>query len=269
MMRSQTAVLLKADASGAKSIEEPGLLHDLRFRALLGAAAWSGLPPAVRHRFSRRLNPGASVTYAGEIIECRRSRFGKLIAQLCRIIGAPLPLYEDVAVPAVVTVTEDSATGGQFWTRIYGRHTGFPQVIHSSKRFAGPTGLEEYLGFGLGIALAVSADSRALRFCGDHYFIAIGKLRLRLPKSLEPGALTISHVDQGDDRFTFVLTLRHALFGEIIHQAALFHERLPRHSKTNTKNDTLGIPDGNGRGRHPVSPRTDPASGVATISPMR
>jgi hypothetical protein len=61
-------------------------------------------------------------------------------------------------VAAVVTVTEDAQAGGQFWTRMYNRAHGFPQVIHSSKRFAGPTGLEEYLGWGFGIALAVSAD---------------------------------------------------------------------------------------------------------------
>jgi hypothetical protein len=226
MMRSLTAVLPNAEAYGAEPVENSHLLHDLRFRALLGAAAWSGLPPAVRRRFSKRLSPGVSVTYAGEIVESRRSRFGKLIAQLCRLIGGPLPLHDDVAVPAVVTVTEDGATGGQFWTRMYGRPCGFPQVIHSSKRFAGPTGLEEYLGFGFGIALTVSADDRALHFRSDHYFVAVGRVRLPLPRWLGPGALTISHVDRGDGGFAFVLALRHPLFGEIIRQTGLFRERL-------------------------------------------
>ncbi len=38
-------------------------------------------------------------------------------------------------------MTEDGASGGQFWTRMYGRLRGLRQVIHSSERFAGPTGL--------------------------------------------------------------------------------------------------------------------------------
>lgn len=198
---------------------------DPRYRALLDGAAWSRLSPAVRQRFSRRLEAGASVTYAGEIVESRRTRFGFLLAQLCRLIGGPLPLHDDVAVPAVVTVTEDAAAGGQVWTRMYGRVRGFPQVINSSKRFAGPTGLEEYLGCGFGIALAVNADALGLHFRSDHYFIALSGVRLRLPRWLGPGALTISHTERRDGWFAFVLSLRHPLFGEIIRQTGLFRER--------------------------------------------
>jgi hypothetical protein len=212
----------QADAGGVD--REEAVLHDLRFRALLGTSAWSVLPPAIRERFSKRLAGGAAVTYVGEIVESRMTRLGWLIAQLCRAIGGPLPLGCDVAVPAVVTVTEDAATGGQFWTRMYGRSRGFPQVIHSSKRFAGRTGLEEYLGCGFGIALRVSADAAALHFHSDHYFLAMGPIRLRIPRLLAPGALTISHVDRPDGWFAFRLSLRHRLFGEIIHQTGLFRE---------------------------------------------
>jgi hypothetical protein len=204
---------------------EPGDLHDLRFRTLLGAADWGRLPQVVRDRFSRRLSPGVAVTYVGEIVESRRTWPGLVLAQLCRAIGAPLPLGDDLGVAAVVTVTEDGRTGGQFWTRMYGRAGGFPQVIHSSKRFAGPTGLEEYLGCGFGIALGVSADARALHFHSRHYFLALGPMRLRLPSWLAPGALTISHVDRGDGRFDFVLDLRHPLLGEILRQVGVFRER--------------------------------------------
>jgi hypothetical protein len=205
--------------------QECAALHDLRFSALVGPAAWSRLPAAVRARFSKRLAPDAAVTYVGTIVDSRRTLAGRLLAGLCRLIGAPLPLDADVGVPAVVTVTEDGASGGQFWTRMYGRLRGFPQVIHSSKRFAGPTGLEEYLGCGFGIALTVSADEQALHFHSDHYFLAVGGVRLGLPRWLGPGALTISHVDHGDERFAFVLSLVHPLFGEIIRQTGIFRER--------------------------------------------
>jgi len=212
-----------------------GSLHDLRFSALLGAAAWLRLPPAVRQRFSKRLDAGAAVTYVGEITESHRTRFGRLLAGLCRLIGAPLPLHDDVAVPAIVTVTEDGAAGGQFWTRMYGRTRGFPQVIHSSKRFAGPTGLEEYLSWGFGIALTVSADSQALHFHNDHYFVALGAVRVRLPPWLGPGALTISHVDRGDGSFAFVLVLRHRLFGEVIRQTGVFRERFAHNAREESR----------------------------------
>lgn len=200
-------------------------LEDPRFCALLGASAWSCLPENVRARFGKRLAGGSTATYAGQIAEARRTWCGWLLAQGCRAIGAPLPLRDEIGVSAVVTVTEDLRTGGQFWTRIYGRRRSFPQVIHSSKRFAGPTGLEEYLGYGFGIALTVSADRRALHFHSDHYFLSFGGLRLRLPRWLDPGALTISHVEGDRGTFLFVLTLRHPLFGEIIHQTGVFRER--------------------------------------------
>jgi hypothetical protein len=116
---------------------------------------------------------------------------------------------------------------------MYGRTRGFPQVIHSSKRFAGPTGLEEYLGCGFGISLTVSSDAEALHFHSDHYFIAFGAIRLRLPRWLGPGALTISHIERGDGWFAFVLMLRHALFGEVIRQTGMFRERIARDGEEN------------------------------------
>jgi hypothetical protein len=204
---------------------QPADLRDLRFRALLGEAGWSRLPQAVRDRFSKRLRPGMAVTYVGEITESRRNGAGQALAQLCRLIGAPLPLYDDLGVAAVVTVTEDGQAGGQFWTRMYNQAHGFPQVIHSSKRFAGPTGLEEYLGCGFGIALAVSADDTALHFHSRGYFLAVGGMRLRLPAWLAPGALTISHIDKGDGGFAFVLDLRHPLLGPMLRQVGVFRER--------------------------------------------
>lgn len=224
--------------SGGRVVAKPGEaddLHDLRFRALLGAEGWARLPEPVRARFSKRLRPGAAVTYVGEIVESRRTWPGLLLAQLCRLVGGPVPLHDDVGTPAVVTVTEDGRTGGQFWTRMYGRARGFPQVIHSSKRFAGGTGLEEYLGCGVGIALTVRADDEALHFLSRDYFLAIGRFRLRLPGWLAPGALTISHIDRGDGAFAFVLALRHPLFGDIINQTGVFRE-----SRTLAASEVLG-----------------------------
>jgi hypothetical protein len=190
------------------------------FRSLLGEAAWGTLPAAVQRRFARHLAAGACVTYAGEVAECRRSWAGWALAQAARVIGAPLPLFADTHVAASVTVTGDGK-GGQYWVRQYGRAHGFPQVIHSCKRFAGPTGLEEYLGLGFGIALQLRVEDGALLFVSDHYFWQCLGARIAISRYWL-GHLTIGHVDLGDGRFAFTLDLIHPLLGELVHQLAMF-----------------------------------------------
>ena len=193
-----------------------------RFRALVGERDWAALPAAVRARFGKRIGVCRTIHYAGEIVECRMSLAGRWLAQLARLIGAPLPLSRDVMVPASVCVTEDAVRGGQFWIRVYGRRRGFPQVIRSRKRFRGPTGLEEYIGRGFGIALRTEVAGGALHFVSDHYFLEAAGLRLRLPRWLAPGELRVSHVDCNHGRFAFMLRLRHRWLGELVCQAAMF-----------------------------------------------
>jgi len=135
-----------------------------------------------------------------------------------------LPTGAETGVPMVVTVTEDAASGGQIWTRICARSNGFPQVIHSAKRFAGPTGLEEYVGYGISMALLISVEHEALVFRSVGYSLQIGPLRLPLPPRLTPGDLTVTHSDLGGGTFRFTLEIVHPRFGKLIRQSALFQE---------------------------------------------
>jgi hypothetical protein len=203
---------------------DPAIL-DLRFRALLARDAWDSLPPLVQKRFSKRLNEGRVALYAGHICEARFSKAGWCLAQALRLIGAPLPLRRDVDVPAAVCVAEDPQGGGQLWTRIYHHQNGFPQMINSAKRFAGATGLEEYIGKGIGMALRVEAVAGGLAFISDHYFIQLGGLRMRIPYWLCPGKTEVLHIDRGEGGFDFSLQLVHPLFGELVYQRAEFRDQ--------------------------------------------
>jgi hypothetical protein len=202
-------------------------LCDLRFRTLLPDDDWKRLPPATRQRFSKRLADGRTAVYVGEIIEISFSRIGWWLAQAARLIGGPLPISTDRHVASIVTVTEDAATSGQVWTRIYARRNGFPQVIHSSKRFDGPTGLEEYLGSGVGMALRIVVDGEDLLFRSAGYFVQVGRLKLSLPAFLTPGALTVTHTDLGGGEFQFALQIIHPRFGMLVRQSAVFREATP------------------------------------------
>ena len=197
-------------------------LVDPRFRALLGEAAWARLPEAVRRRFSKCLAPDEALIYRGQVIVTELSRWGRILAFLTRAIGSPLPLSNGACGPALVVVTEDERLGGQSWTRIYSRTGRRPQTVHSAKCFRGPTGLEEHVGYGIGMALKVTVEDSALVFRSDHYFLTVGAQRIRLPQLLVPGEMCITHRDEGEGTFSFRLTLTHPQLGCLVHQRAHF-----------------------------------------------
>jgi hypothetical protein len=199
-------------------------VRDLRFRALMRDTDWSTLPDAIRRRFNKRLAGGQTAVYTGEVVDTFMSRSGWWLAQLARLIGGPLPLARGRHLPSVVTVTEDKASRGQIWTRLYSRRHGFPQVIHSVKRFAGPTGLEEYVGRGVGMTLTVDARDCALIFRSKDYFVELGSWRFVLPRWLTPGALYVTHAELPDGKFSFTLQVIHPRLGLLIRQMAIFRE---------------------------------------------
>jgi Domain of unknown function (DUF4166) len=226
-MRTEAVAFAVAPITGneprADSRTDPEL-GDLRFRALLSECEWAQLPVAIRRRFSKRLPAGGTTVYAGEILETKMNFGGWILAQVLRLIGGPLPTTRCVHVPSVVTVTEDKTSGGQIWTRFYSRREGFPQVVHSIKRFAGSTGLEEYVGYGVGMSLALAVCEGALIFRSRDYFMQLFGRRFVLPAWLCPGELTVIHAEVADGRFSFTLQLRHPRFGLLLRQMALYRE---------------------------------------------
>jgi hypothetical protein len=220
------ALLLEKWPAGTTHAQRCGLnLPDDRFRMVMGEENWARLAPPVRRRFSRKLIGAASLVYQGEVTDIAASRIGRVVSELGRLIGAPLPLdFDTVGMAAVVTVTEDVAGCGQVWTRAYGRKRGFPQIIHSSKRFGGPTGLQEYVGCGLVMMLRMHEDRGGLVFESAGFLLHLGRRRFQLPAWLVPFRVTVRHDECGDGRFAFSLRVSNRVLGELIRQTALFDE---------------------------------------------
>lgn len=220
--RIETQASAAPSAPAPRQMPSARPLADLRFRTLIGEAAWGELPDAVCRRFSKCLAPEDALIYRGKVAATELSPPGRILAFLARAIGSPLPLTNGATGPALVVVTEDERLGGQSWTRIYMRAGRAPQTVHSAKRFRGPTGLEEYVGYGIGMALKATVEEGALVFRSDHYFLTLGPWRMRLPRLLEPGEMRITHREEGGGSFSFRLLLTHPLLGRLVHQLAYF-----------------------------------------------
>jgi hypothetical protein len=194
------------------------------YRALVGEAAWRQLPQAVQRRFDRLLAPGESALYVGEVASTALTKVGWIWAQVARALGAPLPLRALTRTAAAVVVTADCTEHTQLWTRIYHEPGRLPQVVRSMKSFAGSTGLEERVGGGIGMALTVSVQARALVFRSAGYFWRCGRMRVPLPLWLTPGRIEVVHREERTGRFSFTLNVTHPWFGQIVHQVAFFKD---------------------------------------------
>lgn len=196
-----------------------------RFEKLVAPDRWAKLAPAIRKRFCKPIMAGESTVYQGQICETKMNLAGRVLAQTLRPFGAPLPLEPCTGGgAAIVTVTEAQNGVDQFWSRQYNRKRGFPQVIHSTKAFAGETGLEEGVGYGIGMTLRIEADGSHLRFVSERYFMTLFGKRIYLPAILMPGQLIVGHHDLGEGCFDFTLDLYHPFFGQLVHQRVTFHD---------------------------------------------
>lgn len=198
------------------------------FASLVGPGRWAQLHPSIQRRFGAHRVAGQCAIYAGAEVETRLSLAGRLLAFALVPLGAPLPLTPGRGgVAAIVAVTPGGGTGGgEHWSRLYANRRHAPQVIRSRKRFCGPTGLEErlcgFLGSLVCLPLELECEPEALHFVCRRYQIALGPLRITLPRWLSPGEMRVTHLVKDDTSFEFRMTLIHPVLGELIAQTCAF-----------------------------------------------
>jgi len=221
--RSRLPIPISTESTTLNSPSARACAVETRFARLAGED-WIQLPAPIRRRFSRHVADGKRLVYFGEVAATHMTIVGRVVAQLARLVGAPLPLQASGCVPVTVIVTGSERLCGQVWTRIYNRARRFPQVIQSVKRFGGATGLEEIVARGVGMRLTLSVRDRALVFRSAGYFIRCLGVSFSLPDWLTPGVIEVIHREESCGQFSFSLSVTHLWAGHIIDQIAFFRE---------------------------------------------
>ncbi len=197
---------------------QPATEGHFSVRGALGEGGWLRLPPAVRLRFA---DAAQSADYLGSFAIVRASRAGRLLGQLCRLIGTPVTPWVGVDVPATVHVRPDGR-GGIRWERLY-HFPGHRACRVTSTKCAGDAGeLIERLPCGLRMSLDVYESGGALHFMSTGYHLRLGRWRVPVPRLLPPGTTHVEHHDEGGGWFRFTMTVSHALLGEVFYQTGRF-----------------------------------------------
>jgi hypothetical protein len=192
-------------------------------QSVLGLAAWTRLPAAVRVRFGE---PPIAVDYVGEFDVVRASRLGRLVAFVCQLLGTPVVPRTGLRVPAIVHV--GPTRSGVAWNREYRWPEARACLVRSTKIIDSRGGLVERLPARLCMPLNVYEQGGVLHFVSRGYYFDFGKrangerIKVRLPALLSPGTTHVEHIDEADGWFRFTMTVTHPLFGEMFYQTGRF-----------------------------------------------
>ena len=74
------------------------------------------------------------------------------------------------------------------------------------------------------MALTVHVEHRALVIRSAAYFYRVRGRRFRIPDWLTPRRIEVIHREERAGRFSFTLTVTHAVFGVTIQQVAFFRD---------------------------------------------
>lgn len=199
---------------------KPDATH-LDLPALVGAAAWARLPPAVQRRFG---TAGVEAAYIGHM-ELRCSHIGRFHAWVARLFGGPLTSRNASTVPTSVLVY-DNGSGGVVWERRFHRDgergERGARIVRSTKEIGADGGLQERTDGGLSMSLDVFEEDGSLVFRSRRFWLVLGRLRVPVPGLLTPGTCRVTHTDLGQGFFRFSLTMTHGLWGETFHQSGVF-----------------------------------------------
>jgi Domain of unknown function (DUF4166) len=192
-------------------------------QSVLGQAAWTRLPAAVRVRFGE---PPIAVDYAGEFDVVRASGLGRLVAFVCQLLGMPVVPRTGLQVPAIVHVGPTRC--GVAWNREYRWSKARVCLVRSTKIIDSGGGLVERLPARLCMPLNVYERDGVLHFVSRGYYFDFGKrangerIKVRLPALLSPGTTHVEHLDEANGWFRFTMTVTHPLFGEMFYQTGRF-----------------------------------------------
>jgi len=196
---------------------------EIDYRKLIGERDWNRLHPDIQKRFSLA-NAHRSVTYRGIMSEVYLSFAGKMLAQLCRLIGTPLALYSDSNVPMEVRVYPNAKLCGMTWDRFYHYAGKRLNRVRSTKCILPQIGMVEVVGFGFGMHLSVYEQNRAIVFESQRFFWQLGGFKITIPSLLTPGKTIVKQQALDAGGFRFSLNVNHALLGRVFHQVGEFRE---------------------------------------------
>jgi len=197
------------------------------FQQALGPG-WEALGEVIRRHYAMAPYSSDHVCVRGTMDEVHHAPWAALLMPLGRLFGALVP-YTGTEVPIEVHYRCRPGDPHLYWDRIFRFEGRAPFHFRSHMEHAAADGplVTEYVRFGIGMRLAVSAEDGALVFRDRGYVWRLAGLRIPLPLGLLMGTACVEERPDPRDAgaFTMKMVLRHRWFGDVFRYSGRF--RLP------------------------------------------
>lgn len=190
------------------------------FQQVLGAD-WDKLGTIIKQHYFLRPFSGDYICVKGVMQDVHHSAFAKLLIPFARIFGALVP-YRGKDVPIEVHYTAPADKASLHWDRVFHFAGRNPFHFRSYMEQTGPNQVIEFVRFGVGMQLRVTAEDGALVFRDEGYIWRIAGLDVPLPMGLLMGKAYVEERPVDENNFSMYMSLTHPLFGQIFRYNGTF-----------------------------------------------
>lgn len=190
------------------------------FQTVLGDE-WHDLGDIVRRHYVLRPFSDDYICVTGTMQEVYHSSIAKLLIPFGRVFGALVP-YRGADIPIDVHYNASRDNGAIYWDRVFQFPGRRPFHFKSHLEQTGDKRVIEFVRFGVGMRLRVTAEEGALVFRDEGYIWRVFGIDIPIPVGLLFGKAYVEERPIDSESFSMKMTLRHRLFGELFRYRGRF-----------------------------------------------
>jgi hypothetical protein len=181
---------------------------------------WPSLGEVIRRHYDLPPQTETRLEVEG-IMEVTVSPVGRLFVTAGRLLDALVP-FRGRDIPVTVRNWSQSDSNAMFWHRTFRYPKRQPIVFRSRMEHAGGEEIVEYVKYGLGIRMRLSAEGDTLRYDSRGYQWKLGPLTLRIPDWLLLGKAVIREIPESAEAFRVEFSIDHPIWGRTFGYAGRF-----------------------------------------------
>lgn len=180
------------------------------FQSVL-ADDWDNLGSIIRRHYFLKPKSKDAICVTGEMSEIHHTKIAKLLIPFGLLFGAIVP-YRGKNIPIDVHYTSNPNNSNIYWDRVFKFKNGnfhFKSYMEPVKE----NEVIEFVRFGVGIRLKVTAENGALVFRDIGYIWRVRGYNIPIPGKWLMGKVYVEERPIDDKYFSMKMTLEHPLLG--------------------------------------------------------